>query len=166
MRRARQTRDFRPDPVPEEILRGILDVARWTGSAGNRQPWTFIVVTDPEVRRKMAEACPYTAHIGNAPVVIVVALEPRGEETDNFEEGRLAERMLVAASAYGIGAGLARARAEAKETIAGLLGVPPDRLVRTMVSVGYPTEAGAAPKSPAGRARKPFDEVVRWERFG
>ena len=110
LRRVRQTRDFRADPVPEDALLDILDVARWTGSVSNSQPWTFIVVTDSEARRKMAEAAPYTAHIGVAPVVIVIAHDDSGNlETDNYDEGRLTERIMTAATAHGLACGLARA---------------------------------------------------------
>lgn len=166
MRRVRQTRDFRPDPVPEDALHDILEAARWTGSVSNSQPWTFIVVTDPETRRRMAEAATNTPHIGVAPTVIVVALEPRSTETDNFDEGRVAERIMIAAAAHGLSSGIGRARDEARASIGELLGVPSDRVVRTMVSIGYPTEAGAQPKTPRGAARKPFETVVRRERFG
>jgi len=44
MRQVRSVRSFRPDPVPDEYLTAILEVARWTGSGSNRQPWTFVVV--------------------------------------------------------------------------------------------------------------------------
>lgn len=165
IKRVRQTREYLPDPVPPEILADILDVARWTGSAGNRQPWTFITVTDPAVKRRMAEAAPYTAHIGSAPVVIVIALEPKAPEGDNFEEARVAERIMIAATAHGLACGVARARGEAQGVIGSLLGVPPDRLVRTMVSVGYPTVAARRLKTAPGTARKPLEEVVRRERF-
>lgn len=166
MRRVRQTRDFRADPVPESALHDILEAARWTGSVSNRQGWTFIVVTDAATKGAMAEAATNTPHIGNAPLVIVVAMEPRNEIIDNFDEGRLAERILIAAAANGLGAGIGRANDEAGVTIARLLGVPADQIVRTMVSVGYPTEAGARPKSAPGAARKPLESLVRRERFG
>lgn len=165
LRRVRQTRDFRPDPVPEAALRDILEVARWTGSASNRQPWTFIVVTDPATRRAIAEIATNTPHVGIAPVVVCVALEPRGIETDNFDEGRLAERIMAAAAAHGLDSGIGRARREAQEAIAALLGVPDGLVVRTMVSIGRATDAGAVPKTPRGEARRPLDELVRRERF-
>jgi nitroreductase len=165
MRRTRQTRDFRPDPIPDDVLRDILDVARWTGSVSNKQPWTFVVVTDPDVRRRMAEVATNTPHIGVAPVVVVIVLEPRGTESDSFDEGRVSERIMVAAKAHGVDSGIARARDDAQRIIGEMLGVPSDRLVRSMVSLGYATEGGAAPKTPRGEARKPYDEVVRSERF-
>jgi len=165
VKRVRQARDYRPDPVPEDALRDILDVARWTGSAGNRQPWTFIVVTDPETERRMAEIATNTPHIGVAPVVVCVAMEPRGVEGDNFDEGRLAERIMIAAAAHGLSTGIGRARGDAQAPIGELLGVPADRVVRTMVSIGYATDAGLAPKTAPGEARRPLDELVRRERF-
>ncbi len=166
VKRVRQTRDFCPDPVPDEALRDILDVARWTGSVSNRQPWTFVVVTDAETRRRMAEAATNTPHIGIAPVVVVVVMEPKGPETDNFDEGRLAERIMIAAEAHGLSSGIGRASGDARKAIGDLLGVPDDRVVRTMVSLGYPTEAGARPKSAPGQARRPLDTFIRRERFG
>jgi nitroreductase len=166
LRRVRQTRDYRPDPVPEDVLRDILDVARWTGSVSNTQPWTFIVVTDPETKRQMAKAAPYTAHIGIAPVVVCVAREVKGLEIDNFDEGRLAERVMMAAQAHGLSSGLARARAEAQPIVGRLLGVPDGMVLRTMVSIGYATDVGAKPKSPRGEARRPLDSFIRHERYG
>jgi len=165
LRSVRQTRDYRPDPVPEDVLLDILNVARWTGSVTNTQPWTFIVVTDADTKRRMAEAAPYTAHIGIAPVVIAVAREPKGSGADNFDEGRLAERIMIAARAHGLSAGLARARGEAQRVIGGLLGVPDELIVRTMVSIGHATDEGAKPKSAPGTARRPLGTFIRRERF-
>ncbi len=165
LRRVRQTRSFRPDPVPEEILRDILDVARWTGSVSNTQPWSFIIVTDPDVRRRMAEAAPYTDHIGVAPVVIAIAREPKGPENDHYDEGRLTERIMIAAEAHGVSSGLARARGDDQKVIGELLGVPDELVLRSMVSLGYPTEEGAKPKSAPGTARRPLDSFVRRERY-
>ncbi len=46
LRDERNVRHFAPDPVPDEAIAAILDVARWTGSAKNAQPWHFVVVRD------------------------------------------------------------------------------------------------------------------------
>jgi len=165
LRRVRQTRDFRPDPVPEEVLRDILDVARWTGSVSNTQPWAFIVVTDPDTRRRMAEAAPNTPHIGVAPVVIAIAKEVKGPDTDQFDEGRLSERLMIAAEAHGLSSGIARARGDAQKVIGEMLGVPDDLLLRSMVSIGYASEEGARPKSEPGAARRSLDSFIHRERF-
>jgi nitroreductase len=47
LRKTHQVRQFRDEPVTDDALNAILDVARWSGSAANRQPWTFIVIHDP-----------------------------------------------------------------------------------------------------------------------
>lgn len=166
LRRVRQTRDFRPDAVPDDALLDILNAARWTGSVSNTQPWSFIVVTDPETKRRMAEAAPNTPHIGIAPVVIVVAKDPKGIETDHFDEGRLSERIMIAARAHGLDSGIGRARGEAQSEIGRILGVPEELTVRTMVSIGYPTEEGGKPKSERGTARRPLETFIHHERFG
>ena len=48
LRGLRSVRDFRPDPVPREIVDDLLEVARWSGSANNRQPWELVVILDRE----------------------------------------------------------------------------------------------------------------------
>jgi nitroreductase len=167
LKRTRQVRDFLPTAVPEPVLTDILDVARWTGSGGNRQPWTFIVVTDPATKARMAAIATNTPHIGIAPVVICIATVPHGNpDSESFDEGRLTERIMIAATAHGLASGIGRARREHQAEIGALLGVPADQVLRSMVSIGYPTEAGRAPKAAPGTARKPLTELVRRERYG
>ncbi len=48
-------RDFRPDPVPDEVLARVLDTARFAPSGGNRQAWSVVVVRDPAVRRGLRD---------------------------------------------------------------------------------------------------------------
>jgi nitroreductase len=49
-------RKFRPDPIPEDTIDKILEVARWAMSGANSQPWEFIVVTDPEIKKQLRDA--------------------------------------------------------------------------------------------------------------
>jgi len=51
----RAIRRFRPDPVPEEMIWRVLESATKAPSGGNRQPWAFLVVQDPETKRRIAE---------------------------------------------------------------------------------------------------------------
>ena len=55
MRNLRAVREYTPQPVDEQTIHQILEVARWTGTGSNKQPTDVIVVRDPEVKRKMAE---------------------------------------------------------------------------------------------------------------
>src|SRR5687768_12375284 len=53
-------RKFRPDPIPEDTIDKILEVARWAMSGANSQPWEFVVVTDPEIKKQLRDA--YSEH--------------------------------------------------------------------------------------------------------
>ncbi|HUF46652.1 MAG TPA: nitroreductase family protein [Vicinamibacterales bacterium] len=56
MRTRRTVRDFAPDPVPEEVLDAAIAVAASAPSGANMQPWRFVVVRDPAVKRRIREA--------------------------------------------------------------------------------------------------------------
>jgi nitroreductase len=163
LRSLRQVRQFTDEPVPDEALHDVLQVARWTGSAVNRQPWEFVVVRDRATLRALAEAYPNAGHVGNAAVAIVLVMAgKRGGEA--YDEGRLAERILLAARARGLGAGIGwlgndGTAPEAKR----ILGIPEERFVRTAISLGYPAEGAAASKG--GQGRKSLSELVHEERY-
>jgi nitroreductase len=165
LRQVRSVRSFRPDPVPDELLTEILEVARWTGSGSNRQPWTFIVVREPATLRAIAAASPNVGHVAGAAAAIVIVMDGGMPEIETFDEGRAAERILVAATSLGLASAIGWVVPAGAEQVAALLGVPAGRRARTLVSLGYPTEAGARPKSAPGAARRPLDELVRFERF-
>jgi nitroreductase len=71
IRQRRSIRRFRNDPVPREMVDEILEAARLAPSGSNRQPWRFIVVTDPVERTKLRQICLDQAFIEQAPVVFV-----------------------------------------------------------------------------------------------
>ena len=166
LRRVRQIRDFTPDRIPDDLVSDILEVARWSGSASNRQSWRFIVVRDPDTLRKVAEiSAPSTNHVGKAPLAIAVVMPGEAEVRDAFDEGRVTERILIAAELLGLGAGLAWVKAALRPQVKELLGVSEPQFVRSIVAIGYPTEAAKRPKSEPGTARKPLDELVDQERL-
>lgn len=164
LRRTRQVRQFTDEPVSEADLRAILEVARWTGSGMNKQPWTFVVVRDRETLKGIADASPNAGHVGRAPAAIVIVTQG-SSEIAAYDEARAAERILVAATALGLASAIGWVMPPAQAKVATLLGVPDGYRVRTLVSLGLPTEDSARPKSQPGTARKPIEEVVRYERF-
>jgi nitroreductase len=164
LRSLRAVRSFRPDPVPHEVVNDILEVARWSGSASNRQPWELVVIRDREALGKLARVEGYAAYLRDAPLGIVLVMAGERIEQETFDEGRLAERIMLAAWAHGVGSSVGwfvgDGRAAAKE----ILGIPENRTVRTVISLGYPEEG--ARRRRAGRARKPLSEIVHEERYG
>ena len=170
LRRTRQVRQFTDEPVDAAQLDAIADVARWTGSASNSQPWRFIVLTDVDVLRRIAEiGPPQTRSLQTARAAIAIVL-PKAEDERHeigiaYDDGRAAERVLIAAGMLGLGAGIAWIRPDVRPAIGELLGLPADRYIRTIISLGHPTEAALAPKAAPGEARLPRDESIFRERW-
>jgi nitroreductase len=161
LRRTRQVRQFTNEPVSDDDLQAILEVARWSGSSANRQPWTFIVVRDRGVLARLAELAPNARHVAGAAVAIAIAMGGDSAEGDGYDEGRAAERILIAATALGLGAAIGWAIGPVRPQVAELFGLTPPAFVRTMISIGHPTEAARQPKSAPGMARRPLKDLVR-----
>ncbi len=157
----RATRWFTADPVADADVDRVLEVGRWTGSARNRQPWRVAVVRDAARRRELSRLGAFALHLEAAPVTLLLAIDlARGGADAEFDAGRLAQSLMLAADALGLGTcpvtffpddNVRRAT-----EIAGL--GPPWR-VRTGIALGNP-----APDPPAGRraipsGRRPLGEL-------
>ena len=68
----RTVRDFLPDPVPQEVLDRALDAARLAPSSSNLQPWEFVIIRDPAIRRSAEAACLDQGPAKTAPVLIAL----------------------------------------------------------------------------------------------
>ncbi len=166
--RARQVRDFTPEPPTAGQLDAILDAARWSGSSQNSQPWRFIVIRDIGSIRAIANAglsLTRSLQTATAAVAIVLPVNPDRAVSLAYDEGRAAERILVAAGMVGLAAGIAWIKTEARPVVTELLALPPDRMVRTIMAIGLPTDAARAPKAAPGTARLPREAVVFEERW-
>jgi nitroreductase len=163
--RTRQYREFTSEPVSDDDLNAILEAARWSGSGGNSQPWHFVVVRDASTLRRMGEiGMPSTRSLNTAFAGIAIAMpnDPDSKVISAYDEGRVAERILVAATMLGIGAGIAWTREQWRAEMHELLGVGDDRSVRTIIALGHPTEGARGYRQAPGEARKPLDELVTW----
>jgi nitroreductase len=161
LRQTRQVRQFTDEPVDEDDLQAILEVARWTGSSQNKQLWRFLIIRDHAVRQRIGEVTRYARYVGNAPVAIAIVMPGEDVETDAYDDGRAAERILIAANALGLGAGIGWTDGDERAVIGSLLGVDPPQFVRTIISVGHPTEKAMQKRSGPGTGRKPLGELVR-----
>jgi nitroreductase len=146
----------------------MADVARWSGSSSNEQPWRFIVIRDAGVLRRLAEAGrPMTRPLATATAAIAIVLPDEKERAVSraYDEGRAAERILVAASMLGLAGGVSWIINDARATVREILGIPADHFVRTIIALGHPTEGARRPKSAPGQARLPRRQVVFEERW-
>lgn len=163
LRRARQVREFTDTPLTDAELEAITDVARWTGSSRNSQPWRFLVIRDvAKIGRLESVGLPQTRALKTATAVIAIVLpdDPDQRVAHAYDDGRAAERMLIAAGMLGLAAGIAWVRPDVLPAAREILGLPADRMVRTLMALGHPTSEAEKPKSPPGQARFPRDEMV------
>jgi nitroreductase len=166
LRTLRAVRTFRPDPIPEEVIDDILEVARWSGSASNRQPWEIILVRERDTLRSLASVDGYAGHLARAPLGIVLVMAGDRTEQETYDEGRLSERIMLAAYARGVGSSIGWIVGQGRDAAKELLGIPQHKVVRTAISLGYPDEQARRPRSGRGPARKPLGEMVHQERYG
>lgn len=165
MRRLRAVHHFTEKAVADELLDEILAVARWSGSSQNRQPWRFVVIRDRGTLRQLAELVPNAPQVGRAPLAIAVVMPADRAVLHAYDEGRVTERILLAAAAQGLGASLGWVNQEAREAAARMLGIPHDRLLRSVVAIGHVDPAAERPRSAPGTARLPLEELVHRERW-
>jgi len=156
----RSIRKYTKDPVPEDLIVKILDAGRWAPSASNRQPWSFIVLKDEEVRRKVAEATTYGKFLAEAPLGIAVVVDPQAS-THPVEDGAIAsQNMLLAAHALGLGAcWIGSYNSFYEEKIKTILSIPKNKRLLSIISIGFPAE------SPT-KTRKELRQIVFTDQYG
>ncbi len=168
LRRARQVREFTEQPLTDAELDAITNVGRWTGSSRNTQPWRFVVIRDVDaIRRLEAAGLPQTRSLKTAMAVVAIVLPDDDERrvSHAYDDGRAAERMLIAAGMLGLAAGIAWVRPDVLPHVREILDLPEDRMVRTLMALGHPTSEARLPKSAPGEARLPRNEIVFDERL-
>jgi len=158
------TREFTTEDVPEETVNTLLSSAVKAPTAGNLQPWRFVVVRDPGVKRRLSDVALKQPYVAEAPVVIVVCADleasahgygSRGENLYAIQDTAAAvENILLSAVAEGMGACWVGAFDEQKAK--AVLGLPQSIRPVAMVPVGKP----AGPRRRAGR--EPFEKYTKY----
>jgi nitroreductase len=166
LRRLRAVREYTSEPVAEEALRDILEVGRWSGSASNRQPAEIVVVRDRAILAQLAEHGVRAAVGAPVALLILTAGEPERRELEAFDNGRLVERLLLAAKAHGLGSNISTLKGEGPAIIARALGIPAERWLWTVVTLGHTDEEARAARAQSPTAgRKPATEFAHWDRY-
>jgi len=163
LRKVRQRRSYTSEPVSDEMLHELLEVARWSGSSRNSQPWHFIVIRDKAVLAKLGALRPNITWMETAPLAIAIVLD---HPSATYDEGRVTERLLIAAKYLGLGAGTAWFSEDDKIRIAkDILGVPEDKSLFSVVVIGHPQENGDDLLGRTAVGRKPLEEIVSYETY-
>lgn len=162
----RNVRQYTDQPVAREDLERILEAGRRSPSAGNGQPWNFVVVTDRDRLVELAKAWERGGrHIAkSAATIAFVVKEPddeRERELMMYDLGQATAYIMLAATDLGIGSGHSAVsdQAQARQ----VLGFPEGYFAAFMIGLGYPADR---PLRPLHRPdRRPFEDVVHWDRW-
>ena len=159
----RSVRKYKPQPIPEEHLNQILTAAQLAPSASNRQPWRFIVVRDPEIKRSLGVAARNQTWISDAGVIIAaLAMDKKNPEISE----RWAERDVMTAiehmvlAAWELGYGSCWVGAFEEDQVKGLLKVPKEMTVIILLPIGVPDQ------QPEPKSRKALAELFHLDHWG
>jgi len=163
----RSIRAFKNEDISSETVEKLIDAARWAPSAGNIQPWEFIIVKNSEVKRRLAEAALNQKFVEKAPVVIVVCADEnrsfkgyglRGKSLYCIQDTAAAiQNIHLAACSLGLATCWVGAFKE--EDVRKILDVPDGVRPVALVPVGYPAEKPSPPP------RRPLSQIIHYEKF-
>jgi len=166
LRSLRAVREYTPEPIPEDALQDILEVGRWSGSASNNQPAEVVVVRDPDIKQKITDGGVRAAAGAAVALVIVTPGDADRHDLEVLDDGRLVERLLLAASAHGLGANIATLKGEGPNVVKQALGIPAERRAWTVITIGNIDQAAVKARTPNPKAgRKPDSDFVHWDRY-
>jgi len=161
IRLKRAIRQFKADPLSEDITIAILNAGRRAQSSKNSQPWHFIAITDKIQLKALSECGQWAAHLAGAALgVAIVHSDPNERFQIRFDVGQAAAYMQLAAWELGVGSCLAsiydpdRARQ--------VLGFPADLTLRFALSFGYPLDETLLTAPPIKGGRRSLAEIVHW----
>ena len=159
----RSVRKYKPVPMPDGDLAKILEAGRLAPSAGNKQPWGFVVVRDATGKKKLAEAARNQMWTADAGAFLAVFADPvfspggYGKWTER--DPMIAVESMVLA-AWSLGYGTCWIGAFEEEKVKPLLGLPEDKKVICLLPIGVPAE------TPEPKPRRAFKEVFHAETYG
>jgi nitroreductase len=170
----RSIRKYKPDPVPEEVFRTLMEAVRWSPSWANTQCWELIAIKDPSVKSELATALPKgnpaLSSMAEAPLVLVLcgkkgisgfykgqAVTVKGDWL-MFDTGIAMQNLCLAA--YSLGLGTVVVGMFDHKKAERILGVPGEVEVVAMTPLGYPATEGSTPK------RKDISEFVFSDHYG
>jgi nitroreductase len=166
IRARRNVRQYTDQPIPREELERILEGGRRAPSSNNWQPWNFVVVSDRDQLIELAKAWEQGGrHIAqSAATIALVGRVPEDERRRNwlyYDFGQATSNMMLMATDRGIGSG--HSAVMDQKQAQRVLGFPDGYFAVCLIGLGYPADRPLRPI--AAPNRRPFDEVVHWDRW-
>jgi nitroreductase len=152
-------REFQDKPIPDEVLRRIVEAGHLCASASNAQPWRFVLVTQPDSLRELGRLVAHGPYIAGAAAAVVVAYD-RKNPLGVSDVSRAIQSMILVA--WGDGVGSNWTGFGQLEGVHEKVGLPESFEVLAVVPFGYPKRKLGLGK----KKRKPLAEVFSAERFG
>ena len=162
VKRRAMIRAYKNDPVPEELIQRLLEYAVRAPSAGNLQPWEFIIIQDPEVRAQLATAAFEQTSVATAPVIIAKCADiqrmgekygTRGSFYSLVDTSFASLLILLGVVEQGLGACFVGAYDPVE--VAKILGLPEHVRPVGLITIGYPAEP----------PRKPHNKKIRLQKL-
>lgn len=141
----RSIRKYQDKEVPEEVIKELLNAAMVAPSAGNEQPWHFIVINKREILDAIPSIHPYSKMLEQAPVAILICGDESLEKHKGFwvqDCSAATENLLIAVESKGLGAVWLGVypREDREIGLRKLLGIPEHITPFALIPVGYPAE--------------------------
>jgi nitroreductase len=155
----RDTRQYTDEPIPDELMRRVLQAGRMAGSAKNEEVNRLIVFQDQDVKDALAETGEFSSWIGTAAAVIGITAPV--ESIRMFDVGRMAQNMMVAAHAEGLAS--CPVTLHHKDKARAVAGLPGNWDMTMVITLGWPV--AGAPDSPLKRTRVALEDLVRYDRW-
>jgi nitroreductase len=160
-------RAFKKKELPPGTIEKLIDAARWAPSAGNVQPWEFVVAVSEDMKRALSLAAFGQKDIEDSSVVIVVCANEKRAEESYGERGKTlyclqdtaAAIQNILLTAYSLGFGSCWVGAFKEDQVRELISAPKNIRPVALIPIGYPEE------KPAARSRRPLSEIMHRETY-
>lgn len=164
IRTKRAVRKFLDKPLPDDVVKTILNAGRRSQSSKNNQGWQFIAIRDKEILKALSQCGEWAGHIAGAALCIAILTpEPTEKFQTMFDAGQAAAFMQLAA--WELGVGSCPASIYEAEKARAILGFPAEWHLRLALSFGYALEEENLSAPPRKGGRRSLEEVVHWEKW-
>ncbi|MDP2777054.1 MAG: nitroreductase family protein [Anaerolineales bacterium] len=164
IRTKRAVRKFIDKPLPDDVVKTILNSGRRSQSSKNNQAWQFIAIRDKEILKALSQCGEWAGHIAGAALCIAILTpDPNEKFQIMFDAGQAAAFMQLAA--WELGVGSCPASLYEFDKTRAILGFPAEWHLRVALSFGYALDEEKISAPPKKGGRMSLDKVVHWDKW-